>query len=164
MSNSLWPYGLSMEFSRQESWSGVPFPSPGHLFHPEIKPTSLVRVSCIGRRIFFTTVPLGNWLWVKKNSLDPLGECSSCENVASNMWKICRRASSDNSGQYIFSFSFLTWARALVSQLKPNQTSGRFTGAQAPLRLIMEPQAPFLLPCSPHLHGSKLSKVLLWYR
>ena len=30
----------SMEFSRQEYWSGLPFPSPGHLPHPEIKPGS----------------------------------------------------------------------------------------------------------------------------
>ena len=29
---------LSMGFSRQESWSGLPFPSPGDLFHPGIEP------------------------------------------------------------------------------------------------------------------------------
>ena len=32
---------LSMEFSRQENWSGVPFPSPGDLPNPRIKPASL---------------------------------------------------------------------------------------------------------------------------
>ena len=31
-----------MEFSRQEYWSGLPFPTPGDLPNPEIKPTSLV--------------------------------------------------------------------------------------------------------------------------
>jgi len=31
---------LSMEFSRQEYWSGLPFPSPGYLFNPGIKPRS----------------------------------------------------------------------------------------------------------------------------
>ena len=31
MSDSLWPHGLSMEFSRQEYWCGLPFPSPGAL-------------------------------------------------------------------------------------------------------------------------------------
>ena len=30
----------SMEFSRQEYWSGVPFLSPGDLHNPEIKPGS----------------------------------------------------------------------------------------------------------------------------
>ena len=29
---------LSMGFSKQESWSGFPFPSPGDLFHPGIEP------------------------------------------------------------------------------------------------------------------------------
>ena len=31
---------LSMGFSRQESWSGLPFPSPGDLSNPGIKPGS----------------------------------------------------------------------------------------------------------------------------
>ena len=44
----------STEFSRQEHWSGLPFPSPGDLPHPGIKPISPVLV---GR--FFTTAPLG---------------------------------------------------------------------------------------------------------
>ena len=32
---------LSMGFPRQEHWSGLPFPSPGHLPQPGIKCTSL---------------------------------------------------------------------------------------------------------------------------
>ena len=31
---------LSMEFSRQEYWNGLPFPSPGDLPNPGIKPRS----------------------------------------------------------------------------------------------------------------------------
>ena len=31
---------LSMGFSRQENWSGLPFPSPGDLPGPEIEPVS----------------------------------------------------------------------------------------------------------------------------
>ena len=42
---------LSMEFSRQEYWSGLSFPPPGDLPHQGIKPISLT-----GRQIF-TTVP-----------------------------------------------------------------------------------------------------------
>ena len=30
----------SMEFSRQENWSGLPFPSPGDLPNPGIEPVS----------------------------------------------------------------------------------------------------------------------------
>ena len=32
---------LSMEFSRQEYWSGLPFPSPGDLPDPGMEPASL---------------------------------------------------------------------------------------------------------------------------
>ena len=39
---------LSMGFSRQEYWGGLPFPTPGDLPNPGIKSVSLV-VSCIGR-------------------------------------------------------------------------------------------------------------------
>ena len=39
---TLWPVArqalLSVEFSRQEYWSGLPFPSPGDLPNPGIKP------------------------------------------------------------------------------------------------------------------------------
>ena len=40
---------LSMEFSRQEYWSGLPFPSPGSLPYPGIKPTSLALPALAGR-------------------------------------------------------------------------------------------------------------------
>ena len=47
MSDSLWPHGTaayqappSMEFSRQEYWSGLPIPSPGDLPDPGIEPGS----------------------------------------------------------------------------------------------------------------------------
>ena len=35
-----WTAPLSMEFSRQEYWTGLPFPSPGDLPDPGIKPGS----------------------------------------------------------------------------------------------------------------------------
>ena len=43
----------SMEFSRQEYWNGLPFPSPGNLPDPGIKPLSLTSPALAGR--FFTT-------------------------------------------------------------------------------------------------------------
>ena len=45
---------LSMGFSRQEYWSGLPFPSPGGLPAPRIKPASLALADRL-----FTTEPLG---------------------------------------------------------------------------------------------------------
>ena len=44
---------LSMGFSREENWSGLPCPPPGDLSHLGIKPASLMSPSLIGR--FFTT-------------------------------------------------------------------------------------------------------------
>ena len=44
---------LFMGFSRQEYWSGLPFPSPGDLPDPGIEPRSLMFPALAGR--FFTT-------------------------------------------------------------------------------------------------------------
>ena len=44
---------LTIGFSKQESWSGLPLPSPGDLPHPEIEPMSLALPALAGR--FFTT-------------------------------------------------------------------------------------------------------------
>ena len=54
---------LSTGFSRQEYWNGLPFPSPGNLPDPGIKPVSPVLA---GR--FFTTEPPGK----------PLSGCRCC--------------------------------------------------------------------------------------
>ena len=43
---------LSMDFSRQEYWSGLPFPTPVDLPDPGIKPKSLASPALAGR--FFT--------------------------------------------------------------------------------------------------------------
>ena len=48
---------LSMEFSRQEYWTGLPFPSPGGLLGPGIKCEPLVSPALAGR--FSPTVPPG---------------------------------------------------------------------------------------------------------
>ena len=44
---------LSMEFPRQEYWSGLPFPTPGDLPDPGIKPASLMSPALAGE--FFNT-------------------------------------------------------------------------------------------------------------
>ena len=63
MSNSATPWTVarqappSMVFSRQEYWSGLPFPSPGDLPSPGIQPTSLLSPALASG--FFTTKPPG---------------------------------------------------------------------------------------------------------
>ena len=48
---------LSMEFPRQEYWSGLPFPPPGDLLNPGIELESPVSPALAGR--FFTTGKTG---------------------------------------------------------------------------------------------------------
>ena len=54
MSHALQPHGmtLSIEFSRQEYWSGLTFPSPGD--HPDlgIRPKDQTQAFCIAGRFF----------------------------------------------------------------------------------------------------------------
>ena len=65
---------LSMEFSREEYWSGVPFPILGDLPDPGIEPSSLESLALAGE--FFTIEPVrkpqGQWL--TNNS--KLGRCT----------------------------------------------------------------------------------------
>ena len=60
---------LSMGLSRQEYWSGLPFPSPGDLPNPGIKPLSLLSPALAGR--FFTT----STTWEAPQGL---GKASAC--------------------------------------------------------------------------------------
>ena len=48
---------LSMEFSKQEYWGGLPFPTPGDLPDPGIEPMSFASPALAGG--FFTTLPPG---------------------------------------------------------------------------------------------------------
>jgi len=48
---------LSMGFSREEYWCGLPFLPPGDLLNPEIEPMSAASPALTGG--FFTTEPPG---------------------------------------------------------------------------------------------------------
>ena len=50
---------LSVEFPRQEYWSGVSFPIPGDLPDPGIEPASLALVG-----VFFSTEPPGKLVYL----------------------------------------------------------------------------------------------------
>ena len=56
----------SMEFSRQDYCSGLPFPIPGNLPDPGIKPKSLGYLALAGR--LFTTGPPGKHKWPEVTS------------------------------------------------------------------------------------------------
>ena len=58
---------LSMGFSRQDHWSGMPFPSSGHLPDSGIEPTSPASPALSGR--FFTTS--ASWEALSSNEASP---------------------------------------------------------------------------------------------
>ena len=64
---------LSMEFSRQEYWSRLPFPPPGDLPDPGIEPASLASPALVGG--CFTTVAPGKPLG--KGSAQPNRLCTA---------------------------------------------------------------------------------------
>ena len=84
---------LSMEFSRQEYWSGLPFSSPGDLLDPEIEPASLASSALAGG--FFTAVPPGDPPWVLH--LVPPNFISLHEKILCFDWKLCKTLMSSNT-------------------------------------------------------------------
>ena len=63
---------LSMRFSRQEYWSGLPFPPPEDLPHLGMEPTSLLSPALAGG-LFTTRATWGAWKWALHWKLDHLG-------------------------------------------------------------------------------------------
>ena len=71
---------LSMEFSRQEYWSGFPFPTPGDLPDPGIEPASPVASALAGG--FFTTLsPRSPSFSIKKQKIWEIDDGESCTTV-----------------------------------------------------------------------------------
>ena len=64
---------LTLGFSREEYWSGLPFPPPRDLPHPGTEPTS---PALAGR--FSTTKPLGK-IWPELNENEKMNEFSWIE-------------------------------------------------------------------------------------
>ena len=52
------PGWSATDFSRQEYWSGVPFPSPGHLPNQRLESTSIVSPALAGRFFITTTTSI----------------------------------------------------------------------------------------------------------
>ena len=74
---------LSMGFSRQEYWSGLPFPSPGDLPKQGIEPTSPALVGG-----FFTTEPLES----------PTGTLLSHNSICSVVNQTCKNLFTSQEG------------------------------------------------------------------
>ena len=90
--NTLQPHGLgvhqaplSMEFSRQEYWSGLPFPSPGDLSDPGLEPGSstlkadYLLSEPLGNSSLTTNSGLGQWdnsKWITHRDFEHVYRCA----------------------------------------------------------------------------------------
>ena len=108
-----------MEFSRQEYWNGLPFPSPGDLPDPEIEPTSALAVR------FFTTEPpwkptsqhvslLYSLLWLNNAPLD--GYTTICVSIypLRDIWVVSTFDSVNNAAMNMLVHVF-SWTTAFSS-------------------------------------------------
>ena len=75
---------LSVEISRQEYWSGLPFPPPGDLPDPGVKPASPASLALVAR--FFTTEPPGKPLITMAATIT---ECSVPGTVLCTVRRFC---------------------------------------------------------------------------
>ena len=101
---------LSMGFPRQEYWSGLPFPSPGYLSDPGVKPVSLMSPALAGR--FFTT----HTRWRSHNSWR--WDCSTNRGGCSPLswWILSGGSSNAGSGSSGYNTSSL-WGHDLLGRL-----------------------------------------------
>ena len=89
-----------MEFSRQEYWSGVPFPTLGDLLDAGIKPAFLVSPALAGR-FFTTTATMASWVaqavkrllamgetWVQSLGWEAFLEKGMATHSSTHAWKI----------------------------------------------------------------------------
>ena len=101
---------LSMGFFRQKYWGKLPFPTPGDLFNPGIKPSSLVSPALAGEFFFFflywRIIALQNffvfcqtstwishrqilYLWLPGKSIEKRDHISNCAEVLLHFTVIC---------------------------------------------------------------------------
>ena len=110
---------LSLGFPRQEHWSGLPFPSPGHLPDPGIEPTSLKSPALVGR--FFTTSA------TREAQTIPVTQTWSCSEAPVILFRSCRvlPATSATSYQLILMDGHAPQARTSATN---NDRGGNWEG------------------------------------
>ena len=82
---------LSMRFSRQEYWSGLPCPPPGDLPNPGIKPVSLRSLASAG--MFFTTSTTQEALQVnRRNIVSSVQFSCSVRSDSATPWTVAYQA------------------------------------------------------------------------
>ena len=114
----LWPQGLgiplSMGFSRQESWSGLPFPSPGDLPNPGAEAPSHTSPALAGG-LFITSTTRAHLF---PNLLLAVQALTSCEESVS---RLCSLAFSGPFWFFYHDFKIYFWEFSSVFFLLPDK-------------------------------------------
>ena len=141
-----------MEFSRQEYWSGLPFPPPGNLTDPGIKLESPASPVLAGG--FLTTEPLG--ARTNKGNLEIIYLYFQIWLITVRRPRVIKWLSSwlmlDPKGEGIFMIldTELFFFSAVLSQSCPTLCTPRTVARQAPLSMgILHTRILEGLPCSP---------------
>ena len=156
----VWPFvasayqaPLSMEFSRQEYWVGLPFPPPGDLSNPGIKPASLASPVLAGK--FFTTElpgkPSGILLSCKaeRNRKKIL---SLTQSLVGRIWGSIGQECQSRSGEETFLSSGSWWAARPVywCWVEGGRQGARMWGPRRqgclPMRLFFQQGSAHVLP------------------
>ena len=117
---------LSMGFSRQESWSGLLFPSPGNLPNPRIEPASL-RFPALAGRFFSTSAtwaslvaqlvknPPAVWEnWVRSLGWEDPLEKGMATHSSILAWRIPQSMGSQRVGQDWVTFTCILWNKVKI--------------------------------------------------
>ena len=95
---------LSMEFSRQEYWSGLPFLPPGNIPDPGIKHTSPVSPSLAGRFLYYCAIWVSPCEWTCNKQMGEIKRDSSlgsAQGIAVNMSFLWSKKDLESLGQVI---------------------------------------------------------------
>ena len=84
------PAPLSMGFSRQEHWTGLPCSPPGDLLDPGIEPTSLKSLALVSGFFITGTADNGDHLWSHFTDEEAEGQETKCS-PRSHTWQIMVR-------------------------------------------------------------------------
>ena len=77
---------LCIGFSRQEYWSGLPFPSPGDLSDPGMEPPAPVTPALIGRWILYHWVTWGSCPRINTHTQPPPLSNATIQATCFNLW------------------------------------------------------------------------------
>jgi len=160
---------LSMGFSRQEYWSGLPFPSPWDFPDPRMEPTSLMSLALTGK--FFTTRATENMGVSSITQLRPAKPLTSMGNLSCHQEKRKKK-----SMDYCTKLAWKSY-RICLSLGSPGGTTRKEFACQCtrhkryqfnpwigmiPLRRAWQPTSVFL---SKKFHGQRnLVGYSLWAR